>query len=111
MSNLHDRVWDQVSDAEVLLQEQADFRRTDVVLDDLADDPDVVFILPQRGKGLVNVGPRALNDEGAIRSKDRTQVLGGPKSRLACFGLVCAAWCTGSAHIPMDMTKSAPAKG
>lgn len=57
LSNLHNRVRNQISDAEVLLQEQADFCRADIVLNDLADDPDVVLILPERGKGLVDVGP------------------------------------------------------
>ena len=85
MSNLYDRVRDQISDAEVLLQEQANFRGADIVLDDLADDPDIVLILPERGKGLVDVGPRALDDESAVRSKDRVQVIGCPKPRLAWF--------------------------
>jgi hypothetical protein len=85
MSNLHNRVWDQISDAQVLLQEEPDFRRADVVLDDLADDPDIVLILPERGESLVDVGPRALDDEGAVRSEDRVQVLGCPKPRLTWF--------------------------
>jgi len=89
MSNLHDRVRNQISDTEVLLQKQADFRRADIVLDHLADNPDVVLILPERGKGLVDVGPRALDDEGAVRSEDRVQVIGCPKPRLAWFLLVC----------------------
>ncbi len=46
MTNLHNGVGDQVSDTEVLFQEKADFRGADIVLDDLADDPDVVLILP-----------------------------------------------------------------
>lgn len=83
MTNLHNRVWDQVSDAEVLLQEEADFRGADIVLDDLADDPDVVLILAQRGKRLVDIGPGALDNESAVRAKDRTQIIGRPKPRLA----------------------------
>ena len=84
MTNLHNGVGDQVSDAEVLLQEETDFSGADVVLDNLADDPDVVLILPQRGKRLVDVGPRALDDESAVRAEDRAQVIGCPKPRLAC---------------------------
>lgn len=90
VTNLHNGVRDQVSDAEVLLQEQADFRGADIVLDDLADDPDVVLILPQRGKRLVDIGPGALDDESAVRSEDRVQVVGCPKPRLACGWLVYA---------------------
>jgi hypothetical protein len=83
MTNLHNGVWNQVPDAQVLLQEQPDLGRADVVLDDLADDPDVLLVLPERSKSLVDVGPGALNDESAVLAENCVQVLGRPKAGLA----------------------------
>jgi hypothetical protein len=56
-TNLDNRIGNQVPDTEILLQEQANLCGADVVLDDLADNPDVVLVLPKRGQGFVDVSP------------------------------------------------------
>lgn len=80
---LDDGVWNQVPDTKVLLQEQADLGGADIVLDDLADHPDVVLVLPKRSESLVDVGPGTLNDEGTVLPKNDIQVLRRPESGLA----------------------------
>ena len=83
MTNLDDRVRNQVPDTEVLLQEQADLGGADVVLDDLADHPDVVLILPERGKGFVDIGSGALDDESAVRAEDGIKIPWCPEPGLS----------------------------
>lgn len=82
MTYLNNRVGNQVPDTEILLQKQANLCGADVVLDDLADHPDVVLVLPKRSQGFIDVSPRALDDESAVRPEDRVQILWSPKPRL-----------------------------
>lgn len=56
----------------------------DVILYHLADNPNVVFVLPQRSKRLVDIGSRALNDESAVLPKNDSQVNRRPKPGLSC---------------------------
>lgn len=85
---LHNRIRNQIPHAQVLLQKQPHLGRADVVLDDLADDPDVALVLAQRGERLINVGAGALDDEGAVRAEDGVEVLGRPEAGFAWRGWV-----------------------
>jgi len=86
---LDNRVRNQVPDAEVLLQEQANLGGAYIILDHLADNPDVVLILPERGKGFVDIGPGALNDKSAVLAEDRIKVPRCPQPGLTWYLSVC----------------------
>lgn len=81
-TNLDNGIRNQVPDTQVLLQEQPDLSRADVVLDDLADHPNVVLILSEGGEGLVDIRPGALDDESAVLAEYRIEILWCPKPRL-----------------------------
>lgn len=68
------RVGDQVADTEVFLEEKPNFGGRDVILYDLADYPDVVLVLSEGSKCLIDVGARPFDYECAVGAEDDVQI-------------------------------------
>lgn len=82
-TNLYYWVWNQVADAQVFLQEKTDFGGGDIILDNLANDPNVVLILAEGRECFVDISPGPLNDKRAVRAKDNVEISWRPEARLA----------------------------
>ena len=79
---LNDGSRDEIAHAHMPLTKETDLGATDVVLNGLRDDEDVMFPGLKAGQGVFDVGANSLDNESSISTEDMVEVLGAPHAWL-----------------------------